>query len=121
MPSVCVAGEPRVAFAFRFGYPICMARHYILWFFTIAIGLARFFLPVRGLSTFSILGSYEVVAHFFLGGLIGAFILSLRFKDSDVWWYGADGPQFRRNVFCMFLLLTLIEIAVFGYGGGLSK
>jgi hypothetical protein len=47
--------------------------NYMLIAIALLFGIARFFIPVHPVSAF---GSYEAFAHLFIGGLIGAWLVS---------------------------------------------
>ncbi len=47
--------------------------NYMLIVIAVIFGVARFFMPSHALSA---AGSYEAFAHLFLGGLIGAWVVS---------------------------------------------
>lgn len=62
--------------------------NYILILIAVLFGVARFFMPSHALSA---AGTYEAFAHLFLGGLIGAWLVS-------------------RNWVYLFLILTLTAV-----------
>lgn len=72
----------------------------IIYLFLIALSLAvvRFMIPTHSLS---LGGSYEAIAHLFVGGLIGIWLHS-KDKFGEDKWYGF-----------VALLLTIIEVVAF--------
>ena len=70
-----------------------MYKYFMVALFAITFGLIRFAIPSHPVSAS---GTYEALAHLFVGGLIGAFMVS---KD---WWYLA-----------VAVALSAVELAAF--------
>lgn len=51
--------------------------NYMLIIIALLFGIARFFIPTHPVSAF---GSYEAFAHLFLGGLIGAWLVTRKWS-----------------------------------------
>jgi hypothetical protein len=71
-----------------------------LCFLAVLLGVSRFYIPAHPVS---LLGSYEAVAHLFIGGLIGAAAATV--NHSRRWEYIG-----------LIVSLSLVEIVAFLYG-----
>lgn len=77
-----------------------------------ALGVGRFFVPSHELS---LAGSYEAVAHLFVGGLIGAWLCGMSWQRSVPSVEGVNEEWVHPHHLYMALLvvLTLVELYCF--------
>jgi hypothetical protein len=93
-------------------------RLLLIFALSLSVGLLRFSVPTRGFDTFSWPGTYEALAHLWLGVLIGAGLIGTP-ENLKTWQPMADAVEemvFRIAAWVCLGLLTVLEVVMFLWG-----
>ncbi len=91
----------------------CNMNRYAMWLFVLVICGLRPFVGIRGTSTFSILGTYEAIAHILCGMLLTMWLMRNESPTFKGYWTGLQAGY-------LLILLTIVEIVMFIVNNGRS-